>query len=216
MKANVKDFSKCGECSRCGSCCGPILPLTKEEADRMICIYKNNKDIKELVDKNCTIIKDKQVRMTCPFLDYDNHRCSIYEDRPRICREWFCHTYSKDLVESIEKEAYYNRYDKGKYSDVMTTYLLLGKGLFHNIRMLDFSKDYIEKSINESKKMYSKLLPICGDSMSRAMSNECFSRRINAIEDRLNLDEETFCEAMNLMFDLSVSIENNRRGEKND
>lgn len=42
----IEDFTKNGECSRCGNCCGRLLPLSKKEMDA-IKNYIKKHNIKE-------------------------------------------------------------------------------------------------------------------------------------------------------------------------
>lgn len=88
MKYEVTDFTVCGKCSHCGQCCSNFLPLTESEKTRLQNLVKN-KDV-EVQHKsyNNTFI------MMCPFLIMNNETnktyCSIYNDRPLICRLFKC------------------------------------------------------------------------------------------------------------------------------
>ena len=75
------DYTNKGKCSGCGRCCSNYLPLTTKEISYLRAYVKLNK-IKpsyHLVD-SFTI---------CPFLDNSN-KCTIYENRPSICKNYKC------------------------------------------------------------------------------------------------------------------------------
>lgn len=74
-----------GKCSKCGECCGIILPIDQEDANR----------IQEYVVKH-KIFPQKHLRIMtnkwqCPFYSGNKEKgCSIYEARPKICRIFQC------------------------------------------------------------------------------------------------------------------------------
>ncbi len=85
----MTNFMKDGKCSKCGSCCSNFIPLTEEEI----------KELKELVKKPDTEVQIKyddkgRFYFMCPFLILNavskETRCSIYENRPSICRLFRC------------------------------------------------------------------------------------------------------------------------------
>lgn len=71
--------SKEKSCRKCGKCCGCFLPLTEKE----------KKKIKYLIQRYN--IKPQRLRLdlSCPFLDTGNN-CVIYDNRPNICKFFFC------------------------------------------------------------------------------------------------------------------------------
>lgn len=88
------DMTCNGKCSKCGECCSNLLPLTKQEI----------KHLKEIVKKrhlkpHYHILMNVQYDMTCPFLT-DDHKCSIYDDRPYICKLFKCDKKYMTLEES--------------------------------------------------------------------------------------------------------------------
>ena len=160
----VYDFSKNGECSRCCHCCGPLIPLTMREANKMKELYKTDEYVRRVVDRNCSIIYNEEtgefdrINLICPFADLEEHRCSIYNDRPQVCRVFRCHNYNVQDIKDCEQKAYYNHInyykDKkngGNAQRFMTTYRLLDKGLIHNIYLFYHFKDEINKAIVLSK-----------------------------------------------------------------
>ena len=153
----VIDFSCNGECSRCCHCCGPLLPITMTEANRMKKRYKEDEEVRKVVAKNTYIERDHTKHVTinlcCPFVDLENHRCSIYEDRPEVCKVFKCHNHNPNDIKACENKAYYNkiRYDKdfnpiSSAYNFMTIFKLLGFGELHNIYILYHFRDMINKA----------------------------------------------------------------------
>lgn len=74
-----------GECTKCGECCGHILPIDQEDADK----------IQEYVIQN-RIFPQRQIlvmenKLQCPYYTGNKKRgCSIYEARPKICKYYIC------------------------------------------------------------------------------------------------------------------------------
>lgn len=88
MKYHVTNFTNCGKCSQCGQCCSNFIPLTRDEKKRLRKLVKEN-DV-EVQIKSC----HGSFVMMCPFLIMNNvnktTKCSIYKDRPLICRYFKC------------------------------------------------------------------------------------------------------------------------------
>ena len=80
-----KDLTCNGKCTKCGECCGNILPIDQEDADRII----------DYVIKH-QIFPQRQIlfmcqKLQCPyFTGKKDGGCSIYEARPKICRYYQC------------------------------------------------------------------------------------------------------------------------------
>lgn len=85
FKAGYYDFSDQGTCSRCGECCGNFLPLSGREI-QTIHRYVKRHGIKEV--RRVLPTAGEYLNPDCPFLE--EHRCLIYDIRPRICREYDC------------------------------------------------------------------------------------------------------------------------------
>lgn len=98
--STVKNNTCNGQCSRCGECCMPVLPLTIDEINTIKDYIKKNN-----IKMNNPIRKDG-IHFTCPFYNFDEHKCDIYEVRPEVCREFLCGNPTK----IIKKNKYY--YDK--------------------------------------------------------------------------------------------------------
>lgn len=214
------NYCKNNECSRCCNCCGAVLPLSKDEILKMQSLYKNKKEIKELVDDNCSMTygpdgKPDKVFLMCPFVDVKNHRCSIYEDRPKICRLYRCDKDNDKAVRECEAISFINSSDYAtkvtkerlgalssffkdsfnieellkagdRMSGVITTHLLLGKPLLHNTYcLLFFRDDIIKRTLKLEKKL-------------RISQKEAFERTINEFAYTLNLEPNSFSEAYEL------------------
>lgn len=88
----VYDFTKDGKCIACGNCCSNILPMSGKEIETIRRYIKKN-GIKE--QRHLLPIPGKAIDMTCPFLNMGvKLKCTIYEVRPLICREFCC---NKDM-----------------------------------------------------------------------------------------------------------------------
>jgi len=85
------------ECQKCGQCCkdfgGGFLPLWEWEADKLKKLAEKNnivlnlEPLSMLFDKRSRLAFSIQIKLSqepCPFLV--NNRCSIYEERPLVCR----------------------------------------------------------------------------------------------------------------------------------
>lgn len=82
-EGNIKIVNNtiCGECSKCGECCSPFLPICQDELNIIQ---------KYIIDNNIkpqTQVMVMQNRLACP---YWNGKCLIYEVRPLICKEFYC------------------------------------------------------------------------------------------------------------------------------
>lgn len=83
------------DCLQCGNCCKTISPLVNnDDLNRISTVLKMSKAdfTKKYLEKDQD--GDLKIKtLPCPFLGEDNY-CSIYEDRPKDCRE-FPHTDKK-------------------------------------------------------------------------------------------------------------------------
>lgn len=96
------DFFKNDKCSECGSCCGRYMSLTNKEINQIKAYIKKH-DIKRNFH-SANVLRLNVYDMTCPFLDDSkaNHKCNIYEVRPRICREFTCRGYINGFKPSVD------------------------------------------------------------------------------------------------------------------
>lgn len=83
------NFCKNGECSRCGECCTPFIPMTKSEVKTVREYVKKNPQIKERA-LNQPFFEGNDVYVKCCFYDKDKKECMIYPVRPFICRAYKC------------------------------------------------------------------------------------------------------------------------------
>jgi Fe-S-cluster containining protein len=88
----IQDFTKDGNCSKCGNCCSNVLPMTKKELDRIKKYIRAN-NIAEI--KHITPLAKAPIDMTCPFRNDTKEICTIYEVRPKICRSFICNDVSQ-------------------------------------------------------------------------------------------------------------------------
>lgn len=82
------EFSRI-DCLECANCCKTISPSISDTDVRRMAVYVKMK-IPEFIDKFLLADKDEDFifkQTPCPFLGDDNY-CSIYESRPRACREY--------------------------------------------------------------------------------------------------------------------------------
>ncbi len=77
------------DCLECGNCCKTLGPLlTNRDIEKIAHILRCKPS--EVVEKYLRIDEDQDYvfkKMPCPFLGNDNY-CSIYEERPKACREY--------------------------------------------------------------------------------------------------------------------------------
>lgn len=67
-------------CTNCGSCCGPV-PVSRQE----LTIIKEA--VKKMSKKRIQQLQNqKRDTFTCLLLDTKMKRCSVYENRPKICQ----------------------------------------------------------------------------------------------------------------------------------
>lgn len=79
------DFTCNGKCSRCGECCGYILPLDQDDLDRVFKYVRENNIHSQ---KQVLVMKQK---LQCPYYTGNKEKgCSIYEARPKVCRLYQC------------------------------------------------------------------------------------------------------------------------------
>jgi len=74
----------CNKCPDKGSCCG-LIPFTKEFIEKHKDKFQVNEYKKvETSNQVCFLIDD----LRCIFLNRKTNKCSIYEDRPGICKAY--------------------------------------------------------------------------------------------------------------------------------
>ncbi|MCD8179023.1 MAG: YkgJ family cysteine cluster protein [Tannerellaceae bacterium] len=77
------------DCLACANCCRSLGPrITDRDIEKMASALRIKPH--EVVERYLRIDEDKDYvfkEMPCPFICHDNY-CSIYEDRPKACREY--------------------------------------------------------------------------------------------------------------------------------
>lgn len=86
-----------GNCNGCTQCCSIYSPITKEEL-HFLKRKVTKKMKKEFVEK----IKKGTIDITCPFST--GKGCSIYNNRPFVCKEFIC-DFSKINILQMAKTA---------------------------------------------------------------------------------------------------------------
>lgn len=89
-KSGLYNFTHDGKCSECGNCCSRYLAMNNKEINTIREYIKRHGIVQQ---KHALFVhKDPLFDATCPFLDdtKSNHKCTIYEVRPLICREFKC------------------------------------------------------------------------------------------------------------------------------
>lgn len=80
------DLTDNGKCTQCGACCSNALPMTEDEIS-VIRRYIKKHHIKE--HKHILPLAEPTIDMTCDD-SKSCEKCTIYEVRPRICRDFIC------------------------------------------------------------------------------------------------------------------------------
>lgn len=97
-----EDFTVNGKCSGCGACCPDCLNMSDNEIKR-IREYIKKHDIKPC--RHVPLLKKPgtSVDLLCPFVDINrpDKKCTIYEVRPEICREYICSETTEQMVKRV-------------------------------------------------------------------------------------------------------------------
>lgn len=105
MGKSITDYTENGICSRCGACCSVFLPLSEREIQD-IRSYLNRNHIEKPVNHKKPEDKGILIDMLCPFLKEEADEkaaCTIYENRPEICRVFRCDKTGNDMLEHMDK-----------------------------------------------------------------------------------------------------------------
>jgi len=90
------------DCLTCANCCKTTSPIFyPNDIDRLAKALRIRPG--ELIEKYLRVDEDRDyvLKMSpCPFLQADNH-CSVYDDRPKACRE-YPHTNRKKMVQIMD------------------------------------------------------------------------------------------------------------------
>ncbi len=94
-----KDFTCNGTCSKCGECCGAILPLDQEDVDKISEYVLENK----IHSIAATLILENKLQ--CPYYTGNKEKgCAIYPARPKICKFYKCDKKGISLEEINEMQ----------------------------------------------------------------------------------------------------------------
>jgi uncharacterized protein len=95
------------DCLQCANCCKTTSPIfTNRDIERISSVFKLS--IQAFIDRYLHIDEDGHYvlnKAPCPFLLPDNY-CSIYESRPKACRE-YPHTGQRKIHRTF-RETYHN------------------------------------------------------------------------------------------------------------
>lgn len=88
-----------GKCTKCGECCGIILPIDQEDAEKIQDYVIKNKIFPQ---KQMMVMKNK---LQCPYYTGNKEKgCAIYEARPKICKYYKCDKNPKNMdIEELKK-----------------------------------------------------------------------------------------------------------------
>lgn len=88
-----------GICVKCGECCGSILPIDQEDANRIqeyVVLHNISTQKHMLVMQN---------KLQCPYYSGNKEKgCIIYEARPKICRFYKCDKKTINIKEAKAME----------------------------------------------------------------------------------------------------------------
>ena len=105
-KSGIYNYTKDGKCSGCGNCCSRHLAMSNKEINTIRNYIKKHNIVQQ---KHAVYVyADPMFDATSPFLDDSkpNHKCTIYEVRPLICREFKC-----DCWQNIDRSSKLYRSD---------------------------------------------------------------------------------------------------------
>ena len=98
------------DCLDCANCCTSIPPIINETDVRRIAKYLGMK-VAQFKEAYVTIDEDQDMVLNqspCHFLESD-HKCSIYEVRPKACRQ-YPHTDNFEFAKNLKLHATNSRY----------------------------------------------------------------------------------------------------------
>ena len=98
------------KCSKCGECCGRVLPITDKEIKNIKKYIKGKKlKIYPASQKTCL---SEIVNFNCPFLDPDaENKCQIYPVRPKICKVYTCRDHVQKKFKPLSKRFTFDMYN---------------------------------------------------------------------------------------------------------
>ena len=82
--AHHKSISCPDDTTACWGCCQGLVDVTQEEFDALAPLITD--EALERTWKAMPIITMKAKTLVCPLLDPDTKKCTVYEERPMMCR----------------------------------------------------------------------------------------------------------------------------------
>lgn len=80
-------------CINCNECCCGTATISKEEYDRLEKYFSEDKEGQIIhqqgVDRILSHLEKGTIYLICPLSD-ENKKCTIYDKRPQICKEFHC------------------------------------------------------------------------------------------------------------------------------
>ncbi len=118
----IHNYFENGKCSECGQCCGDKLPMSYEEV-AIIQKYVARNHI-EARERTPLVLATPRADLMCPFLDESKseHKCKIYEVRPRVCREFTC-----ENPYWVPSERFIAEYERGNIKNYNVRETFFGK-----------------------------------------------------------------------------------------
>lgn len=141
--ATVTDLTDHGRCTGCGECCSNILPLSDREV-REIKHYVKAHNIKEQKHFIIGMAEKPDYDLCCPFMKPSgNKRCTIYEVRPEVCRNFICNRKELSLALLSEKRKAVMMRETffGKQSTMVARTLVLWQKISYNRKWRAGPKD---------------------------------------------------------------------------
>ena len=133
-------------CSKCGQCCTPFLPMSKSEVKKIYDYLKKHPDIINEAYNNGPEI-DGKIYIRCCF--YKDNKCLIYEVRPWICRAYKCNQSDLEIASNKNiagNKAFYNTKDIKTINDFRNLFFndatLLVAGIIHTTGIKDVDALY--------------------------------------------------------------------------
>lgn len=122
------NFCKGNNCSRCGACCTPFLPMTKNEVKKVKEYLKKHPDIYNKGLENPIFDKENETAyICCCFYDKKKKECMIYPVRPFICQVYKCNQ-TEEKIESNKQFAI----NKAEYNTSVSASIADFRSLIYN------------------------------------------------------------------------------------
>lgn len=113
----ITNYCKNGQCSRCGACCTPFIPVSNREIKRIRAYLIKHLDIAREASQSSEDENGNYYVSCCFFKD---NKCLIYPVRPLICQMFKCDQSEDKIVKNKEiayAKATYNTEDASTISD---------------------------------------------------------------------------------------------------